>query len=50
MYPTREEAWEIFTEYNKDEHLIKHGLTVEAVSYTHLLWQKVEVQSGREYK
>ena len=27
MYPTREEAWEIFTEYNKDEHLIKHGLT-----------------------
>ncbi len=23
MYPTREEAWEIFTEYNKDEHLIK---------------------------
>ena len=31
MYPTREEAWEIFTEYNKDEHLIKHGLTVEGV-------------------
>ena len=28
MYPTREEAWELFTEYNKDEHLIKHGLTV----------------------
>ena len=32
MYPTREKAWEIFTEYNKDEHLIKHGLTVEGVS------------------
>lgn len=31
MYPTREKAWEIFTEYNKDEHLIKHGLTVEGV-------------------
>ena len=34
MYPTREKAWEIFTEYNKDEHLIKHGLTVEGGNET----------------
>lgn len=31
MFPTRDEAWSIFTKYNKDEHLIKHGLTVEGV-------------------
>lgn len=29
MFPTRDEAWAILTEYNKDEHLIKHGLAVE---------------------
>ena len=28
---TREEAWELFTKYNKTESLQKHGLTVEAI-------------------
>lgn len=31
MYPTREEAWNILREYNKDEHLINHALAVESV-------------------
>ena len=31
MTLTRDEAWEHFTEYNKSEALIKHGLTVEGV-------------------
>ena len=31
MYPTREEAWSILREYNKDEHLINHALAVESV-------------------
>ena len=31
MTLTRDEAWELFTEYNKSEALIKHGLTVEGV-------------------
>lgn len=31
MYPTREEAWSILREYNKDKHLINHALAVEAV-------------------
>lgn len=31
MLLTREEAWKIFTEYNQDEHLVKHGLAVEGV-------------------
>ena len=31
MTLTRDEAWELFTEYNKSETLIKHGLTVEGV-------------------
>ncbi len=31
MYPTREEAWNILKEYNKDEHLINHALAVEGV-------------------
>lgn len=29
--PSREEAYELFTKYNKSESLLKHGLTVEAV-------------------
>lgn len=31
MTLTRDEAWELFTEYNRSEELIKHGLTVEGV-------------------
>lgn len=31
MTLTRDEAWELFTVYNKSEALIKHGLTVEGV-------------------
>lgn len=31
MVPTREEAYELLTKYNKSESLIKHGLAVEAV-------------------
>ena len=31
MYPTREEAWNILREYNKDDHLINHALAVESV-------------------
>ncbi|SHH86199.1 HD domain-containing protein [Sporanaerobacter acetigenes] len=29
--PSREEAYELFTKYNKSESLLKHGLAVEAV-------------------
>lgn len=29
--PTREQAYDLFTQYNQNESLIKHGLTVEAV-------------------
>lgn len=29
--PTREEAWELFREYNQSESLIKHALAVEGV-------------------
>ncbi|MDK2880110.1 MAG: hypothetical protein PWR06_2826, partial [Thermoanaerobacteraceae bacterium] len=29
--PTREEAFALFKEYNQNESLIKHALTVEAV-------------------
>lgn len=29
--PTRQEAWELFLEYNQNEHLQKHALTVESV-------------------
>ncbi|HHY92708.1 MAG TPA: hydrolase [Firmicutes bacterium] len=29
--PTREEAWKLFREYNQNDSLIKHALTVEAV-------------------
>ena len=31
MYPTREEAWNLLTEYNQDPHLITHALSVEGV-------------------
>ncbi len=31
MFPTREEAYELLKEYNKDEHLINHALAVESV-------------------
>lgn len=31
MFPSREEAWVILTEYNQDEHLINHALAVEGV-------------------
>ena len=29
--PTREQAWEILTEYTKSDALIKHALAVEGV-------------------
>lgn len=31
IIPTREQAFELFKEYNKSDSLIKHGLSVEAV-------------------
>ena len=31
MRPTREQAWEILTEYTKSEALLQHALAVEAV-------------------
>ncbi|MDI9419501.1 MAG: hydrolase, partial [Bacillota bacterium] len=29
--PTREQAWELLTEYNQADALLKHALAVEAV-------------------
>ncbi len=31
MELTREEAWQLFTEFNKSDSLVKHGLAVEGV-------------------
>lgn len=31
MKPTRQQAWELLNEYNQDEYLIKHALSVEGV-------------------
>lgn len=29
--PTRDEAWDLLTEYNKDNFHLKHAMTVEGV-------------------
>jgi predicted hydrolase (HD superfamily) len=34
ILPTREEAYRLLTEYNKNESLIKHALAVEGVKPT----------------
>ncbi|MDO4542509.1 MAG: hydrolase, partial [Bacillota bacterium] len=31
MKPDREYAWQLFTEFNKSDSLVKHGLAVEGV-------------------
>ena len=41
---TRDEAWDLLTEYNKDEFHLKHALTVEGV----MRWYAKELGYGDE--